>query len=247
MSIITNSDMASMASDDDRALTRRVQNGDTAALNRLIQKYKHVLDSQVRYRTYGVPVPVPAIAGKAMQILAQAAKAYDPNSTAAFPTFLESHLRGLNRVVHTAKNVVHLPENKSLQISRYQSAFRELQVNNRRDPSIQEISDYLGWSIPIVEAIQTKLNQKEFAASGLNAVVGRDEELAQVDSRRNQAAEFLYATLPSIEKAVFDYAVGGHGKPKLSTDAEIGLKVGLHPGKVNRIRKDISAKIKRMA
>lgn len=243
--IVTVADIESAKMDTDEALVARYQKGDKNALNKLIARFQEPMNIQVKRRAYGVPVPMEAVKGQAINLLIQAAKSYTPTAGTTFRTFFESYQRGLNRYVHTLKNVVHLPENHSLKIGRFNEVSKDLRASLRREPTLVELSDRLSWPIPDVQRIAKKVGQGELAASGLDQLVGKAEETQQQVSRMNMIAEFLYAQLDSKEKAVFDLATGSHGKVKVKTDLEIGRRTGLSLGQVNRIRLKLANQIKK--
>lgn len=226
----------------DEALTEKYKAGDNAALNELINRHKDL----VKFKVGGhakTPVPTPAVYGQGLKILSTAAKRFDPASEVKFRTFLESNLKGLNRYVHQNKNLLHFPANKMEKIRKYKEVQDMLSQQYGYAPTDFQMSDALGWSIPEVREFRVKLRQGELAASGLDNVVGREQEDEAVRARREERAEFLYHTLTPEEKVVYDYALGRHGKPKLKTDAEIAVRTRLSPSKVNRIRKSLARKI----
>ena len=226
----------------DEALVAKYQQGDTKALNELIDRHKDL----IKYKVQGfrsVPVPIPAVYGEGLKILSVAARQFNPEANVKFRTFLDSNLRGLNRYTHKHKNVLHFPENKMLKITKFKEVSDLLSQQYGRPPSDWQLADALGWAIPEVKETRRKLSQRELAASQLENVVGRKQEDDSIIARHNETAEFLYYSLTPEQKMVFDYALGRHGKPKLKTDAMIATRTGLSPSKVNRIRKDLAKKI----
>ncbi len=230
------------AENTDEALTARYQKGEKHVINELLTRHKDLIQYKVNgYRQ--MPVPQPAIYAQGLRILAMAAQKYDQSSGYKFRTFLESHLKGLNRYAHSNKNILHFPENKMLRIKRYQAVSELLSQQYGKEPSEYQISDALGWSIPEVREFKAKLGQRELAASGLDNLVGTKEEAEKVQSQKLEAAEFMYYSLTPPEKEVYDLATGKHGKQQLKTDAEIAAVTNLSPSKVNRIRKELARRI----
>ena len=243
MDLFSNKDLKAITDNTDEELVRQYQAGNRTVINDLLDRHQDNLNLQVRRRTGGMPVPLPAVHGKAMTIFINAATRFDLNAGVKFRTFLDSNLQGLNRFVHKAKSAVHLPENKSMKISKLQEVERLLTTQRGYPPEDHVLSDALGWSIPDVQDIRRKLRQKEFAASGMEGVVGRREEREAEESnlRLNQA--LVYIGLSSEEKTVYDYAQGSHGKPRLGTNLQISQKTGLPLSRVHAIRTRLARRI----
>lgn len=243
MDSFSSKDLKYLHEQSDEHLVQQYQAGSKQALNALLTNHQNNLQFQTRRRVGRSPVPIPAVHGQAMKILVSAANSYDQGSGVQFKTFLDSHLRGLNRFVNTVKSAVHLPENKSLRISKFKEVERLLEANHGNPPTDAIMADALGWSIPDVQAIRRKLSQKELAASGLDNYVSLREEREQEESLQLQNAEFVYFALPPKEKEVYDYLTGRHGKTRLKTDALIAQKTRLTPSQVYQIRKRIGRRI----
>lgn len=228
--------------DTDEALVQQYKNGDDKALNELIRRHEDLL--KLKSNAFSkVPVPLPAIYGHSIKLLAIAAKNFEPSSGVKFRTFLESNLRGLNRYAHKHKNVLSFPQHKLMAITKFKEVQDILSKQYGQPPADWQLADALGWSIPDVKEMKTKLSQRELAASGLDNVTGREQEADAVRSKFVETSELLYFGLTNEQKMVFDYSLGKHGKPKLKTDAQIALVTGLSPSKINRIRKDLAHKI----
>lgn len=230
------------AENTDEALVAKYQKGELSVINELASRHQDLIG----YKVSGfqkVPVPLPALQGEGLRILANAAKRFEPKAGARFRTFLESNLRGLNRYANENKNVLHFPENKRLLISKYKQTVEQLTNQLGRTPADWQVADALGWSVPEITQFKAKLSQRELAASGLENLVGTQQEDEAIVSQKREAAEFLYYSLTNEEKMVYDYALGRHGKMKLRTDGEIAKVTGLNPSKVNRIRKNLATRI----
>ena len=230
------------AENTDEALVAKYQKGELSVINELARRHQDLIN----YRAgglRGVPVPMPALEGEGLKILASSARRFEVKAGTRFRTFLESNLRGLNRYAHENKNVLHFPENKRLLISKYKTAVESLTNQLGRTPADWQVADELGWSVPEITKFKAKMSQRELAASGLENLVGSKQEDEAVVSRKQEAAEFLYYSLTNEEKMVYDYALGRHGKMKLRTDGEIAKVTGLNPSKVNRIRKNLASRV----
>ena len=226
----------------DEALVQKYQRGDTTALNELITRHKDLLDFKSgAFRS--VPVPQAAVGGHAMEQLSIAAKKFDPNSGVKFRTFLDSYLRGLNRYVHRHKGMLSFPDNKMLMLSKFQEAERMLKMRFGYAPD-NLIADSMGIPTKDVQQLRRKLGQKELAESGLQNQTAVNQLQDVHVSTIQERGVLVYDGLTQIEKDVYDYAVGGHGKPKLPTSNDIAMRTGLSPSKVARIRKGLAKRVK---
>jgi DNA-directed RNA polymerase specialized sigma subunit len=232
-----------MAADPDLNLILRAKRGDFAARNELLAKYKPNIDMLIR-RWSRAPVPTAAIQGEAMKLLLLAADRYDPSSGVLFKTFMETQLRGLYRYVNAHKNVARVPEHRVLQIRRFQNAKSLLEAQKDREPTHDEMADHLGWGLQQVQMMDTALSRGAFALS-------ESEERNFADpinfyGRMGETLEFLYFQMSPDEKLVYDYSLGAHGKPKISSVADISRRTGLSTDKVYAIKRKMAKDVTRV-
>lgn len=236
--MITPLTSAGIRAQTDIGLVERAQAGDHTALNQLIVNHKDLIDVTVaKYRK--APIPIPAIEGEAIKLLTVAVQKFNPAAGASFRTYLETTLRGTNRYVNSNKNVARIPEHRLLRIRHFETVKSLLRAQLGREPGIDELSDQLGWSLPEVAAMDKALKQKDLAEMDFVST-GKKEQL---ESKIVETAEFLYGSLLPEEQLVYDYSIGTHGKPKLSSIAEIAKKTNMSPDRVYKITRNITRKI----
>jgi DNA-directed RNA polymerase sigma subunit (sigma70/sigma32) len=223
----------------DLELVRRAKVGDKLALNQLIKNHRDLLELKARYAGGRAPIPLPAVEGEAMRIVALAVTRYDPTSNASFRTFLDAHLRGLNRYVQSNKRVDRVPEHRQLQIQRFQSVKSLLQTERGREPTTQELVEALGWSQSDVMEMDKVLQQRSLAASGLYNV----RQQTSAFSRYNESAELLYVTWTPQEQLVYDYSLGAHGKPQIASVEQIASKTGMTADRVYKLKRKLTKDI----
>ena len=83
---------------------------------------------------------------RARIIAAQSLTNYDPKQGASLKTYIYNNLKGLQRYKAERSAVVHIPENVRLDANdlyKYRQGFQE---ENGREPTVEEISDQLGFS-----------------------------------------------------------------------------------------------------
>lgn len=222
----------------DEELVIKAKKGDSVALNNLIRMHKDLIDIKVNnYRK--APVPTAAIEGEAMSLMIDALKKYDPKSGANFRTYFEHMLRGLNRYVNSNKNVARIPENKFLRMRHFMSIKALLQAKYNRQPTIDEMSDELGWGKNDVFMMDQALKQKDLAAFDFE----EQSKINQESSRMYETGEFLYAVLTPVEKQIYDYSLGAHGKSVIHSVEEISKKTGLSVDQVYKIKRQLTTKL----
>jgi DNA-directed RNA polymerase sigma subunit (sigma70/sigma32) len=238
--MIDTSNISLLRAQTDIGLVEKAKAGDYAALNQLIANNRDLIDVTVaKYRK--APIPTPAIEGEVIKLLTVAVQKFSPSAGASFRTYLETTLRGTNRYVNSNKNIARIPEHRLLRIRHYETLKSVLKAQTNREPTIDELSDQLGWSLADVAAMDKSLRQKDL--SEMDFVTGGAKE--QLESRITETADFLYDNLLPDEQLVYDYCAGKHGKPKISTVAEIARKTGMSSDRVYKLQRSVSRKITR--
>lgn len=227
-----------MAVNDEKDLLKRAKAGDPIAKNELIQRYRPMLRHKIRAYSRA-PVPQAALQGEAMRLLLHAIDRYDPAKGVKFKTFLDHNLRGLYRYTARAKNVARIPEHQTLQISRFKNVKSILESKKGREPTAHEVADALAWSPAQVTKMETALNRRDIAASGIEAMHGKE----RLEEKMEDLMEYEYFEMMPEEKLVFDYTLGKHGKPKLRDVKSISRRTGLSTDKVYEIKRNIAQKI----
>lgn len=223
---------------NDAALVQKAKAGDKAAINELIRINKDLIDAKVgNYRK--APVPAAAVEGEALNLFLIALDKYTPASGANFRTYYEHMLRGLNRYVNTNKNIARIPENKFLRMRHYMNIRSLLVAQLNRQPTLDELSDETGWNKTDVQAMEQALQQKDLAAMDFE----EQGKAKQLESRMYETSEFLYAALTPQEKQIYDYSLGAHGKPTITSVEALAKKTGLSSDQVYKIRRQISQRI----
>lgn len=160
---------------------------------------------------------------------------FDPNRGVKLSTFLTGQLRRGDRFVHNYQNVGRIPETRIFKITQFTNERMNLADQLGREPSSLELSDHLKWPTTQVVAMENELRRKtpasRFQGEVMDLLPSKDKELLRL----------LPYELGAEEKAVFEYSLGVHGKPQLSS-GDIAKKLNMHPSKVSRIRTTISKK-----
>lgn len=144
--------------------------------------------------------------GKRLAVLAF--KTYDPSAGTALSTYVASRLPKLSRTVYSNQNAARLSEANALLFHSFNSAQNKLTESLGRDPSAEELSDELGWSMKKLHQFRTQSGRKEYVESEDHPDAGDDTD--------DYLADFIHHDLPHVQKQMFEHLTGYRGSPKLS-------------------------------
>ena len=220
----------------DEELVRRVRRNDPRAFNELLTRHADLLRRKAEAFSRA-PVPNSVLQAQAVKMLRLSADRFKPGGGAAFRTFLDHNVR-LTRFANATKGAARVPEHRALLIRRFSAAREALRADKDREPTATELAEDLGWSVRDVGEMETALSRRELATSGMEF-----DQLAGVEDRFAETAEFLYFALGPEEQLVWDYSLGRHGKPATASVAEIARKTGLTVDRVYAIKREIARRL----
>ena len=219
-------------------LIKKAKQGNQRAINKLFKIYKPLLDYKAgAFRKAAMPFA--SIQAETYKLFMSALKKYDAVRGIQFKTFMENAVRP-NRFVNTYKNIIRIPENRILEITRFKNTKTTLETMMGREPTPVELADHMGWSVNHVSKMEESLARQVFSAS---ESMERKFSIGGVfQDRLKETSDYVYYQLPPQAQHVYDYSSGAHGKPKLDAKA-ITKKMGISMDKVYRIRRKIDAEI----
>jgi len=221
----------------DDELVLKARRGDPIAFNELINRHSDLMTKKVSAYS-AAPVPGSAIYAHAIKLMKVAVEKYTPGSAANFRTYLETNLRGLSRFVNDHKSIARIPEHRSLLVGRYQAAKQVLLADKGREPTPEEIAHEMRISITDAVKLEQITKSKALSASSMTY-----DQVGHVENRFTNAGEFMYFGLTPQEQLVYDYSLGAHGKPALTSVPEIAKRVGISVDQVYRIKRELGEKI----
>ena len=208
----------------------------------LLDEADPVLRSAVR--SYTGMTDHPILYGKARLMAAQAMPKFDPKQKVKLKTFLMNELKGLTRFGLQDARPIRTPERIIYDSRTLDKAEREYQVTHLREPSIAELADSTGLSQKRIEHVRTTIGRT--LNEGTMAQVGREGAPFEVPTNRPDPLEiikdFVYHDLNDVDKIIFDYRFGAHGKPRTGV-VEIGRKLKISPSSVSNRAATIADKI----
>lgn len=185
----------------------------------------------------------PVTMAKAKMMVLAGLKSYDPEKS-TMKNFLYSHLRGLNRALGTANNIIQTPETVVLDKNKIARAEQELFDKLGRFPNTDEVADYTGLSVKRI----TKLRKADVPISEgqVQAVLG--ENGAPNAHRLGDTTvddswmEYVYDAIDDRQKSIMENLYGMHGNAPISAQ-EVAKKLKITPAAVSQQRKKIDTLI----
>lgn len=180
-----------------------------------------------------------ALMAKAKLLALNGLDRYDPEK-AALANYMYSHLRGLNRIMGSDKNIIQTPESVILDRQRMQRTENELFDELGRFPSTAEIANKSGLSLKRIAKIRranVPVTEQQvttaFGESGAPSV----QVLGQ-DTQQDAWREYVYDSVSDRQKSVMERIYGMHGfEPKSANDVAKELKIS--PAAVSQQRKKV--------
>lgn len=161
---------------------------------------------------WGSTVPQAALESKARMLAAEALETYNPNMGAAVGTHVASRLRKLSRSVYPYQNVARLPENKQLLFNTFQIAQNSLMDTTGREPTVEELSDHLGWSKKKVNTFQQEFGRRELVES-------EGMLMGDKDDSDEGLVDFYYHELNPMDQKLFEDITGYGGVSPMANKA----------------------------
>jgi len=168
----------------------------------------------------------PLLETEGKRLAVQAFKTYDPNRGAALGTHVVNQLQKMSRLSYANQNVARLPENKMLQFHSYHVGHEQLLDNFGRPPTVDEMADHLGWTLPQINKFNKQIGHQELIESvGVENV---HQNLAQAEVS-DHMVDFIHHDLPPVQKSMFEHLTGYQGVEQLN-NKQIQKKLGLTQG-----------------
>lgn len=183
-----------LTADDERILSNRIQAGDKAALNKLVEaNLKFVVAVCKNYRNQGMPF-VDLISEGNLGLI-KAAKRFDCNTGCRFITYAVWWIRqGILIALAEQSRFLNVSPNRVNSIRQVGKATRKLGQELGREPSIEEVADHLGFTdLLVTECIELTAQPKSLSGSGVGEGYGFEETLEDRNGESSDriATEYL--------------------------------------------------------
>lgn len=180
---------------------------------------------------WGGQVPEYALRQQANTSALEAFRSYDPSRGASLSTHVLNNLRKLSRTVYKHQDLVRLPENVKIESTTLFSARRHLSGELGRDPSHEELADYLGWSTARVKRIDASQVGEYVGSRDEGSDVFDNDEVTNNSSMRVEVARHA---MTQQQRMVFD-ALTGYGGAARQSRAQLEKSLGLTPDQLRRV------------
>jgi RNA polymerase primary sigma factor len=233
--------------DEEIELAKRIEQGDLAAKERMINSNLRLVVSQAR-RYMGSGLPMADLVQEGMLGLIRASEKFDWRKGYRFSTYAVLWIRqSMQRGAGNTGRTVRLPVHVGQRVRKLRRAERELAASLGRDPTDEELSAASELSLEEIEDIReidrdtvsldTPVGDEGDTSLGTLIPLDADgpEEEAQNNELRRVIAAALH-TLPDRERQVLTLRYGTNDEPPLSL-TETGKRLGLTPNAVDQLER----------
>jgi RNA polymerase primary sigma factor len=246
-----------LSREEEVAMARRIQQGDTEAEHDLVRhNLRYVVSVANRYK--GTGLPLLDLINEGNIGLIQAARRFDPERGVKFITYAVWWIRqAIMHALADQSSTVRLPVKQAGILYKIAESFNKLQKKLSREPTNDEQAEALGLPIEELEALlrvyRTHLS--------LDAPVGEYEDTSYLDlleetgmpsveeqvlhSALASEVNALLETLPPRERKVLRMRFGMDGKPQ--TLEEVGKQMNLSRERIRQIEKKAKGRLKARA
>lgn len=201
----------------------------------LVESMTPLLESQIRQ--YRGTLPENALRAHAKKFAVDAVRSYDPKKGAKLTTHVVNALRQLHRKNYEAQRAVRMSEELQRSVGKYMSFKQNLESELGREPTVQELSDELGWS-------KSRINRLERQSRGevtFDDLLYEPTDLEQAPP--DPRIDYVYHDLNPTDKLIMEWTTGYGGKQTLPKK-EIAKKLGISPAAVSQRSLRIAEKLK---
>jgi RNA polymerase primary sigma factor len=243
--------------EEESELGRRIQKGDEAALNELIERnLRFVVQVAGKYKGYGLPLA--DLINEGNLGLMHAARKFDPERGVRFITYAVWWIRqGIMHALAEGGSAVRLPLKQAEALSKLRQKFEEIRQKAGNEPTVEELALELEMKPEEVEDLlrvyrpqlsldapvkdETDATQLDFMQSGS---IPSSEDAFFHSSMVNEVRNLLEHLDPR-EVRILRARFGFDGRPK--SLAEIGRDMGLSRERVRQIESRARNKLRALA
>jgi DNA-directed RNA polymerase specialized sigma subunit len=181
-----------------------------------------------------------AMRTKANIMALNAAKGYNPKEGTQLNTFVMSHLRGLNRLYGTRSQMVKVPERSRMDWINLEKASKNLEIENNREPTLDELADATNLSIRKIEKLRAMNRGEASEGQWTSQETGVSTFMKDNDPQRIWA-EYVYHELDPIDKKIYEWSTGYGGAKRIDKKMDMAKRLKISAPAVSaRINKIIA-------
>jgi len=244
-----------LSAEEERSLIFRVKKGEKEAFDRLITgNLRFVISVAKRYQNRGVSIT--DLINEGNIGLMKAAEKFDESHECKFISFAVWSIRqAIQLAIIEQSRVVHLPYSFNTIISKYRNGIARLEQTFNRNPSVEEVSEFIKENKEKVEiALSYATNAISFDkpigiddSSTLHDVIAtKDQHIDQLILRNAQkfAVKSSLSILNGIERGILTMHFGLDKSMSLSL-TEIARRLDLPVDRVRKLKDKALKKLKR--
>ena len=168
----------------------------------------------------------------------KAFNSFDPNKGVQLATHVTNHLKKVNRIVYNNMELLSIPENRRIKFKNFEATETNLEEDLGRPPTINELSDNLGWSKAEVVRHKSE-NWKELSASNPNV-----SDIGFHDDANSTLISYVYNDLAPKYQSVFEMTTG-YGGNKEHSNKYIMKKLKMTQGQLSYAKTKIKKNIQK--
>jgi DNA-directed RNA polymerase specialized sigma subunit len=216
-------------------------NEDPDYLRPLLQQFRGLIRHRADRWARNIDLPPAVVHAEFNKQFLNAARTYNPEKGTALGSWVTTNLQKANRYLPTYQTPARIVETRSgHQKGLYDNAMAVLEDQFDREPSTQELSEYLGWSEPEVGRMQAESRKALYTGASTTNF----DPATNMPSRGTEVLRLIKPELTPMERQVYDYLLGESGKPKLKP-GEIATRLGTSASTISRIKSSIADKVKK--
>jgi hypothetical protein len=213
---------------------------DPNKLRPLLHNLRGTVRSQANRWAGLVDIPPAAVHAEFNKQALNALRTYDPSKGAAVSSWVTTNLQKAKRWITANQNPTRVLEGRVYSTGIFDNAVSTLDDQLGREPTTQELSEYLRWSEPEVARMQAE-KRRSLGTAGFEP--GYDPTTI-MPSRESEILNMIRTELNPEELLVYEYKTGYGGKPQLKSN-EIARRMGISPSKVTRVTQSIGRKMEK--
>ncbi|MBD3319951.1 MAG: sigma-70 family RNA polymerase sigma factor [Chitinivibrionales bacterium] len=244
-----------LAQDEEISLSKRIRNGDTTALQKMVlANLRFVVSVARNYEHQGLPLE--DLINEGNLGLIRAVKRFDETKNFKFISYAVWWVRqAILQALAEQSRIVNLPLNRVATIYKIGKAYKELEQRYNRLPDLQELAEELGLRIKDVrEALNIGDNHASFDApfehdenaSLLDVFLDREQERPDTEFMDISLHEEIEHTLDSLEereKKIIKLYFGIGDEPPHTLE-EIGVRFALTRERARQIKERAIRKLR---
>lgn len=201
-----------------------------------LQRVVRSLDSVIKYKAGSGTDANPQMLHQGRLFAAQAIPKYDPSSGVKLSTFVQGHLKSLNRYRRETGGPVKVPERAQLDAWHLEKSRRDFMDRTGQEPDLDELADLSHISKKRI----VEVNRITRPVASESQMVGGTS--TSMSDHQDEALDYVYGDSDRVDRRIIELITGYGGHPPVSKkDAARILKVS--PAQVTRRSERIGRKI----